>query len=528
MKNDEQERPEDVEVTLTPVLGVEPRVYVPIIYGILLLIVLFFVFVYPGIQRHGSMVTVITNAPNASLIVDGVRLATTPDTVFVPSGRRELEIRRPGFETQRHTVDVGGRLIGSWMFPRRTSIAIDLEGAAADELVRRALIEFSDWSLAGEASGQYLFPPIARELAADLAAIRQSADGEAHGRPWDDFVAGALPQVASQALLNDIVAGSLATGGESMVAVPAGIGRTVQQVARIASEAELLPMQIAAVVGTAGGRLVRNSPWFAEAIAHEDDLDDRLLAGDGEPVGSPNPVAHGLSFTELRGGEVVLGGGRRSRRGGDIAYAVTVAPFHMSTTAVPFSAYAEFLDANPEWHPERMDALVADGLVDRDYLADIERMREDPGLPVTGVSAFAAEAFAAWLTTVLPDGLEARLPTEAEWEYAFRVSGLSVADGIFHQARTDGPVPASDAGTGRGGLTGLLGNVWEWTSDPFAPYTFVHGGRPPATSAHRAVRGGGWGTDAIGFSPTDRGSLDPSWCSPFVGIRLVLVPSTAM
>ena len=528
MKNDEPERPEDVEVTLTSVLGIEPRVYVPVIYAILLLIVLFLVFFYPGIRRHGSMVTVITNTPSASLIVDGVRLATTPDTVFVPSGRREFEIRRPGFETRQQTVDVGGRLIGSLLFPRRTSIVIELEGADGDELVRRALVEFSDWSLAGEASGQYVFPPVARELAADLSAVGHAADRGEQGRAWDSFVSAALPQVASQGLLNDLVAGSLATGGGSMVAVPAGISQTVQQLARIASEAELLPMQIAAVTGTTGGRLVRNSPWFAEAIAHEDDLVERRLSGLEEPVGASNPVALGLAFTELRGGDVVLGGGTRSRRGGAVPYAVTIGPFRMSATAVPWSAYAEFLDANPEWRPEHTDTLIADGLVDRDYLADIERMRDDPELPVTGVSAFAAEAFAAWLSTLLPDGLEARLPTEAEWEYAVRVSGLTVNDGIFSQARTDGPVPVSEAGGGRGGLTGLLGNVWEWTSDPFAPYTFVHGGRAPAIAAHRAVRGGGWGTDTIGFSLTDRGSLDPSWCSSFVGIRLVLVPSTAM
>ncbi len=526
MKHEEQERPEDVEVKLTPVLGVEPQVYVPVVYGILLLVVLFFVFVYPGIRRHGSMVTVITSPPNSSFVVDGVRMATTPGTVFVPSGRRELEVRRPGFETHRQTMNVRGRLVGSWMFPHRTHISIDLEGAVADELVRRAITEVSQWSLAGEASGQYQFPPIARELAADLAALDRPEGGDIRRPSWDDFVADSLPQVASQALLNDLVAGALATGGESRVALPAGIGRTVQHLARIASDAELLPMQIASAAGTEGGRLVRNSAWFAEAIDRADDLSDRLLIGDGEPVGSPHVVALGLSFTELRGGAVVLGGVGRSRRGGDIPYAATVAPFRVSTTEVPFRVYAEFLDANPEWQPERLDALVQDGLVDRDYLGDLQAMRDNPELPVTGVSAFAAEAFAAWYTTMLPDGLEARLPTEAEWEYAFRVS--DVTQGVFHQARTGGPVPVSDAGTGRGGLTGLLGNVWEWTSDSYAPYTFVHGRRSPAAAAHRAVRGGGWGTDAIGFSPADRGALDPSWSSPFIGIRLVLVPSAGM
>lgn len=524
MKEAEQQAPEDVEVRLRPFLGVEPRTYVPILYGTALLVLLVLVFVVPGIRRHGSMVTVITTPADASLVVDGVRRATTPGTVFISSGTRTMEIRRPGFDTYRSTVDIGGRLIGSWIVPHRTTIRVELEGADVQTLARAGLTEFAEWSLAGEASGQYQLPPIAREAAADIAAA--TSQGTVVDA-WEDFVADGLPQVASQALLNDLAAASLiAGGGEGPVAVPSGIAQTVQLLARVTSDNRLLPLQLASAAGPDGGRLVRETPWFRAAIAMADELSTRRLDGAEVPIGAPREYPLGLSFVELRGGEAVLGGAGRARRGGDMLYEVTLAPFFVGATELPFSAYETFLEANPAWSDERVDELIAAGLVDGGYLREIDAMREVPERPVTGVSAFAAEAFAEWYTTLLPEGLEARLPTEAEWEYAMRVSGAD--GGIFFEARTDGPVPVSQAGTGRGGLTGMLGNVWEWTGDWFAPYTAAHGGEAPGAAAHRVVRGGGWGTDWLGFNPSDRGSLDPSWCSSYVGIRLVLAPTSGL
>ncbi len=523
MKEAEQQAPEDVEVRLRPLLGVQPRTYVPVLYGIALLLLLVLVLVYPGIRRHGSMVTVVTTPADASLLVDGVRRATTPDTVFINSGTRTIEIRRPGFDTYRSTVDISGRLIGSWIVPHRTTIRVELTGADVQTLARSALTEFAGWSLAGEASGQYQFPPVARQAAADF---RAAAGPGAAADAWEGFVTEGLPQVASQALLNDLAAAALAAGGDGPVAVPSGIAQAVELLARTASENRLLPLQIASAAGPDSGRLVRETPWFRSATAKADELSTRRLDGAEVPVGAPVTYALGLSFVEMPAGQVVLGDARRARRGGDMLYEVELSSFLIAATELPFSAYEAFLDANPGWREGRIDELIGAGLVDRDYLRDIDVMREVPERPVTGVSAFAAEAFADWYSTLLPEGLEARLPTEAEWEYAMRISGAD--GGVFFEARTDGPVPVSRAGAGRAGITGMLGNVWEWTADWFAPYTAVHGGEAPGTGAHRVVRGGGWGTDWIGFNPSDRGSLDPAWCSSFVGIRLVLAPAPGL
>lgn len=119
--------------------------------------------------------------------------------------------------------------------------------------------------------------------------------------------------------------------------------------------------------------------------------------------------------------------------------------------------------------------------------------------PVVHISVGDAEAYACWAGR--------RLPSEAEWEYAAR-GGLDGAEYAWGDDRTpDGVVMANTwqgsfpyRNTGWGGtspvgsfppngygLMDMIGNVWEWTSDPFTPRHIPPGTRPVDRAGRAAL-----------------------------------------
>ncbi|WP_109510076.1 ergothioneine biosynthesis protein EgtB [Nocardioides speluncae] len=91
----------------------------------------------------------------------------------------------------------------------------------------------------------------------------------------------------------------------------------------------------------------------------------------------------------------------------------------------------------------------------------------NPGLPVSHVSFYEAEAFASWAGK--------RLPSEAEWEHAV-IDGAGVpaegAGGNLADTETWHPRAAGPAAAGR--LRQAFGDCWEWTSSAYHAYPGFH------------------------------------------------------
>ncbi len=98
-----------------------------------------------------------------------------------------------------------------------------------------------------------------------------------------------------------------------------------------------------------------------------------------------------------------------------------------------------------------------------------------------------------------------RLPTEAQWEYAGRAGFVAALYGSldeiasYKRSTSEGTLPVANKKPNAWGLYDMVGNVREWTSDPFSPsYYSEKAGRTavdpmgPAMEGLRVVRGGSW------------------------------------
>jgi formylglycine-generating enzyme required for sulfatase activity len=117
-------------------------------------------------------------------------------------------------------------------------------------------------------------------------------------------------------------------------------------------------------------------------------------------------------------------------------------------------------------------------------------------------------------------GAAARLPTEAEWEYAARAGSKAARYGELDQIGWYDKNSKSRTHDSKGkrpndwGLYDMLGNVWEWVADWFDESYYRRGEvidpTGPNYGTKRIVRGGAWSFDSRMARVSFRSGLGPS------------------
>jgi formylglycine-generating enzyme required for sulfatase activity len=184
--------------------------------------------------------------------------------------------------------------------------------------------------------------------------------------------------------------------------------------------------------------------------------------------------------------------------------------FYMGRYEVTQAQWQARMGSNPSWFQYASSQVPA---------------AQVPNRPVESVSWNTVQGFLA------QTGM--RLPTEAEWEYAYRAGTTTAFHGYtgnlsgtnddnllgniaWYTANSNSqPRPVGGKLANGYGLHDMAGNVWEWVNDWNGPYQSSPQTNPsgPASGSLRMTRGGSWGGtpyDLPGnLRASDRGGLAP-------------------
>jgi formylglycine-generating enzyme required for sulfatase activity len=136
-----------------------------------------------------------------------------------------------------------------------------------------------------------------------------------------------------------------------------------------------------------------------------------------------------------------------------------------------------------------------------------------------------------------------RLPTEAEWEYAYRAgttTAFHAMPGYPNGTNDDGLVgniawgwsgdgqtrPVGGKLANGYGLHDMAGNVWEWVNDWYGGYPadFQTDPTGPASGSHRIFRGGSWNGGTNDLRASSRYVDTPGVAYNNVGFRVARAP----
>lgn len=240
-----------------------------------------------------------------------------------------------------------------------------------------------------------------------------------------------------------------------------------------------------------------------------------------QATSAPNPKRE---MVLIEGGTFTMGWNKGKHQRGE--HTVTVPSFYLDKYEVTNDEYAEFIKDTGKPPP------VINQEVEEGYWQPWNGNNPPSGRerwPVANVSPNDAEAYAAWLSK--RDGVNYRLPTEEEWEFAARNgpknslfpwgNSWEGESANINQQKSPVNVGSFPRGATQTGVQDMVGNVWEWTSTK--PRFYDNRLVPSSLKNARVLRGGSFfeKMNRDFYNATDRywyGDEDSKF--PTIGFRL--------
>lgn len=529
---------DEITVHVKPLLGMRPGTYLTGLYAVILLVLLFFFLLYPGLHDRGAFLKVTTYPDKVTVKVDGIYAGSTPCTIFLKHGDRTVTLSKPFYTPVSFSEKVGGRVFATLLFPDTKAVRKDLNAADVDRLL--------SWAL-----GDFQKNPEIPQIVSD--ASRAVVDDRSRVKMYD-FLDNAARYVTAEAQLREFLLAACRATTDGSFLTPASFVSFVQDVTHLKQKYDNAPSWLLLTLSREKADKLATTEWIQKYLGDYRERMSKYYQARFPPsvgAGGRLVVVRGVSFRSVPAGELTMGKDDNIDSLGKsvdqlLSHPVASDAFYLGEADVTNRQFAAFVAENPKWSQSNVSSLISDGLADEFYLSDWVNGNPPAGkeeLPVTSVSFYAAQAYCEWLTGAVQAELPghiARLPLESEWEWAARggLRGMPYPLGekpgaaVFFQKGITGPARAGTSEPNGYGLRDMMGNVWEWCADPYAPSSYLLSSldarlnasyeKAYAPGPDRVVRGGGWNNQSEQMRVYIRGAQPAEWSTPYLGFRVAL------
>ena len=465
--------PEVEPVKLKPFHGIRPGVYILVFWAIIILLLSFALFVLPGLVSNTSYVTFNEPVEGSGVLEDGIYLGSATDGVYkTTGGTHKYTFIYEGIEYGEIETTVKRKVFFT-LFSHKP-VFIEAERKYNDEIkekVESAFIrDLTSYSAVISHSDTFHFPPLFSAFAKNSI--------EMGIKDVRDTWLLAISHITSTTLYEDYKE-----------------GKEILSSSKVLFETDESKELDGIISALFNGE--------EKDIKKTLDNNIQIPRKDGD-------FFHYASSTVEMGKDTVLS----IESAKEAPVTIVVDDFSIARNLVTEHDWALFVEDNPKWSKDNLDALVSEGLVDTNYLKGITLSPFINSIrPIRNISYYAAMAYVEWKSD--KDGVIYHIPTEAQW-YTASLSSKDkeyVTSLVYVENNPSSP-------------TAMLGQLWEFTSTPYIPLSRLSDYDKITTLGNEygysdvIVKGGSYISDSSSITTETVGITSKSTCSEFCGLRL--------
>lgn len=554
--NHAQASTSSTKVVLKSKFGIPPIVYIPILYGSIILILIVGGMFFSLTKKNGQTFKITTIPPNAAVFIDDTYVGYSPIKTRIKKGSHTLVVSLPFYTSHTESITAKNPILKLIATKRKTYTLIpevpalpirENESVNISDIVTqneaKNLIEYTiqnlaSWNISNTRDERHHIPPILKDAFSALESIRAHIIDSPH-TPENDAVLEnithlmflllyeSMPYLANNTDAISIQSNKiwieeyeklsqsvLFTDYSKKYASDTGFVYKKTQVEKF------YQLKTQYTAPSFNLNIPPSFPVTAPSTLRIDTIpftlitpqtlryaDTRLLE-----AGSQDPIQTYM--------EVIIQDQAKTTISSPLTNIETPSFYIMNReiTQADFGAFLDDNDMSIEAWKTLSDKNISDDYKEYHFF-DFNPSRT-PHRPLRYITWYDAYAFVVWFNTAHQlKGYRAKLPNEFEWNAAitlYRQSGVLDKEGDY--------IPKNYIGT----IPQLLGNLWEWGDNWYSPAPHYAGYDGASYGSEKNIFGGSYITkksQKIGKIPlyiSRNTAAPPNWANEFIGFRLVL------